>query len=175
MVVVHCWHSSCPLWGERAIDYLNTRPRLYVLDGFAGWDPEFRYKFLGMKLLILIDHLSINIHERYSSYKSHKVHNLVFWMRAELVLSLSWTSKTLQGSGSLPVVPITPFSCTTCWSALRKKSLPNLAPQFLVLASDTPATLNCSLSRRTLFLTWFSWAYIFWSSECAKRDDKAWS
>mmetsp|Transcript_3441 Transcript_3441/g.5770 ORF Transcript_3441/g.5770 Transcript_3441/m.5770 type:complete len:589 (+) Transcript_3441:36-1802(+) len=29
---------------ERAIDYLNTRPRLYVLDGFAGWDPEFRYK-----------------------------------------------------------------------------------------------------------------------------------
>ncbi|CAK9004472.1 unnamed protein product [Durusdinium trenchii] len=29
---------------ERAIDYLNTRPRLYVLDGFAGWDPDYRYK-----------------------------------------------------------------------------------------------------------------------------------
>lgn len=24
---------------ERAIDYLNTRPRLYCIDGFAGWDP----------------------------------------------------------------------------------------------------------------------------------------
>ncbi len=24
----------------RAIDYLNTRERLYVVDGFAGWDPE---------------------------------------------------------------------------------------------------------------------------------------
>ncbi len=29
---------------ERAIDYLNTRETLYVLDGFAGWDPENRLK-----------------------------------------------------------------------------------------------------------------------------------
>ncbi|KAL1923158.1 uncharacterized protein VTP21DRAFT_9534 [Calcarisporiella thermophila] len=29
---------------ERAIDYLNTRDRLYVFDGFAGWDPEHRLK-----------------------------------------------------------------------------------------------------------------------------------
>ena len=29
---------------ERAKDYLNTRPRLYVVDGFAGWDPEHRVK-----------------------------------------------------------------------------------------------------------------------------------
>jgi phosphoenolpyruvate carboxykinase (ATP) len=29
---------------ERAIDYLNTRERLYVLDGFAGWDPTYRLK-----------------------------------------------------------------------------------------------------------------------------------
>ncbi|MCB9715891.1 MAG: phosphoenolpyruvate carboxykinase (ATP) [Myxococcales bacterium] len=29
---------------ERAIDYLNTRPQLYVVDGFAGWDPEYRIK-----------------------------------------------------------------------------------------------------------------------------------
>ncbi len=27
---------------ERAIDYLNTRDRLYVVDGFAGWDPKYR-------------------------------------------------------------------------------------------------------------------------------------
>merc|ERR1712129_649081 len=25
-------------------DYLNTRKRLYVFDGFAGWDPKYRYK-----------------------------------------------------------------------------------------------------------------------------------
>jgi phosphoenolpyruvate carboxykinase (ATP) len=29
---------------ERAIDYLNTRERLYVVDGYAGWDPAFRLK-----------------------------------------------------------------------------------------------------------------------------------
>jgi phosphoenolpyruvate carboxykinase (ATP) len=29
---------------ERAIDYLQTRDRLYVVDGFAGWDPAARLK-----------------------------------------------------------------------------------------------------------------------------------
>lgn len=29
---------------ERAIDYLNTRNELYVLDGYAGWDPKYRLK-----------------------------------------------------------------------------------------------------------------------------------
>lgn len=29
---------------ERAKDYLNTRDRLYCVDGFAGWDPTYRLK-----------------------------------------------------------------------------------------------------------------------------------
>ena len=29
---------------ERAKDYLNTLERLYVVDAFAGWDPEYRLK-----------------------------------------------------------------------------------------------------------------------------------
>jgi len=29
---------------QRAIDYLNTRTRMYVVDGFAGWDPNYRIK-----------------------------------------------------------------------------------------------------------------------------------
>lgn len=29
---------------NRSLDYLNTRPRLYVLDGFAGWDPKYRLR-----------------------------------------------------------------------------------------------------------------------------------
>lgn len=28
----------------RAVDYLNTRQRLFVIDGFAGWDPNYRLK-----------------------------------------------------------------------------------------------------------------------------------
>jgi len=29
---------------QRALDFLNTRERLYVIDGFAGWDPRYRLK-----------------------------------------------------------------------------------------------------------------------------------
>ncbi|MEM8995587.1 MAG: phosphoenolpyruvate carboxykinase (ATP) [Acidobacteriota bacterium] len=29
---------------ERALDFLNTRDALYVVDGFAGWDPKYRLK-----------------------------------------------------------------------------------------------------------------------------------
>ncbi|KAK9477741.1 ATP-utilizing phosphoenolpyruvate carboxykinase [Lipomyces japonicus] len=29
---------------ERAVDYLNTRSRLYVIDAFAGWDKKYRIK-----------------------------------------------------------------------------------------------------------------------------------
>ena len=29
---------------QRAIDYLNTRQVLYVVDGYAGWDPKYRIK-----------------------------------------------------------------------------------------------------------------------------------
>jgi len=29
---------------ERAIDYLNTRERLYVVDAYGGWDPNYRIK-----------------------------------------------------------------------------------------------------------------------------------
>jgi phosphoenolpyruvate carboxykinase (ATP) len=29
---------------ERAVDYLNTRDRLYVIDGYGGWDPRHQLK-----------------------------------------------------------------------------------------------------------------------------------
>ena len=29
---------------ERAIDYINTRERVYVVDGYAGWDPKYRVR-----------------------------------------------------------------------------------------------------------------------------------
>lgn len=47
---MHSWcknlnlHSITYSNHERAIDYLNTRSRLYVFDGFAGWDPKYRIK-----------------------------------------------------------------------------------------------------------------------------------
>lgn len=29
---------------ERAVDYLNTREQIYVIDAYAGWDPKYRIK-----------------------------------------------------------------------------------------------------------------------------------
>lgn len=29
---------------QRAVDYLERSPRIYVIDGFAGWDPRYRIK-----------------------------------------------------------------------------------------------------------------------------------
>lgn len=29
---------------QRAIDYFNTRSRIYVMDGYAGWDPKYQIK-----------------------------------------------------------------------------------------------------------------------------------
>src|SRR6516162_9672022 len=37
-------HTSYAINRERALDYLNTRGRLYCFDGFAGWDPRTRVK-----------------------------------------------------------------------------------------------------------------------------------
>jgi phosphoenolpyruvate carboxykinase (ATP) len=36
----HSWEIN----KQRAIDYLNNKSRLYVVDGYAGWDPENRIK-----------------------------------------------------------------------------------------------------------------------------------
>ncbi len=36
--------TSYTMHRRRAIDFLNTREKLYVIDGFAGWDPRYRIK-----------------------------------------------------------------------------------------------------------------------------------
>jgi len=35
-------HNAFMVNRERAIDYINTRQRVYVVDGYAGWDSNFR-------------------------------------------------------------------------------------------------------------------------------------
>jgi len=43
-VNIPCDASTFAVNRQRAIDYLNTRERLYCVDGFAGWDPKYRIK-----------------------------------------------------------------------------------------------------------------------------------
>ncbi len=37
-------HDSFVKLRQRAVDYLNSREYIYVQDGFAGWDPDYRLK-----------------------------------------------------------------------------------------------------------------------------------
>jgi phosphoenolpyruvate carboxykinase (ATP) len=43
-VNIPCEPQTFAINRQRAIDYLNTRERLYCFDGFAGWDPMYRIK-----------------------------------------------------------------------------------------------------------------------------------
>jgi phosphoenolpyruvate carboxykinase (ATP) len=43
-VNVPCDQRTFEINRQRALDYLNTRERLYCFDGFAGWDPRTRIK-----------------------------------------------------------------------------------------------------------------------------------
>jgi phosphoenolpyruvate carboxykinase (ATP) len=43
-VNIPCDERTFDINRQRALDYLNTRERLYCFDGFAGWDPKYRIK-----------------------------------------------------------------------------------------------------------------------------------
>src|SRR6188474_3643344 len=43
-VNIPCDKHTFQINRQRALDYLNTRERLYCFDGFAGWDPRYRIK-----------------------------------------------------------------------------------------------------------------------------------
>ena len=43
-VNIPCDEHTFQINRQRAVDYLNTRERLYCFDGFAGWDPKYRIK-----------------------------------------------------------------------------------------------------------------------------------
>jgi phosphoenolpyruvate carboxykinase (ATP) len=43
-VNIPCDAQTFAINRQRALDYLNTRPRLYCVDAYAGWDPNYRIK-----------------------------------------------------------------------------------------------------------------------------------
>src|SRR4030095_6733362 len=43
-VNIRCGWCTLQMTRQLALDYLNTRERLYCFDGFAGWDPKYRIK-----------------------------------------------------------------------------------------------------------------------------------
>jgi hypothetical protein len=53
---------------ERAVDYLNTRERLYVFDGYAGWDPKYRCVTHLFIVFFCFCHHPVSIHCRQLSF-----------------------------------------------------------------------------------------------------------
>eukprot|EP00930_Biecheleria_cincta_P013976 TRINITY_DN1220_c0_g1_i4.p1 TRINITY_DN1220_c0_g1~~TRINITY_DN1220_c0_g1_i4.p1 ORF type:complete len:620 (+),score=117.57 TRINITY_DN1220_c0_g1_i4:82-1860(+) len=72
---------------ERAIDYLNTRERLYVFDGFAGWDPNYRYK-----VRVITSR----------AYHALFMHNMLIRPTAEELANFGKPDYTIYNAGAFP-------------------------------------------------------------------------
>jgi len=72
---------------ERAIDYLNTRERLYVFDGFAGWDPRYR-----LKVRVICSR----------PYHALFMHNMLIRLTAEELDAFGEPDFTIFNAGSFP-------------------------------------------------------------------------
>lgn len=52
---------------ERAVDYLNMLDRLYVFDGFAGWEPEVCFVIKNLHLAYCYQPRFVRLHHRSTS------------------------------------------------------------------------------------------------------------
>jgi phosphoenolpyruvate carboxykinase (ATP) len=78
---------------RRAIDYLNTRPHLYVLDGFAGWDPRHR-----LKIRVICE----------SAYHALFMHNMLIRPTAEELADFGQADYVIFNAGRCSADPNTP-------------------------------------------------------------------
>jgi len=72
---------------ERAIDYLNTCPQLYVIDGYAGWDPRYR-----IKIRVICSR----------AYHALFMHNMLIRPTTEELKSFGEPDFTIYNSGRFP-------------------------------------------------------------------------
>ncbi|HPH64447.1 MAG TPA: phosphoenolpyruvate carboxykinase (ATP), partial [Kofleriaceae bacterium] len=72
---------------ERAVDYLNTRERLYVVDGYAGWDPKYQ-----LKIRIICAR----------AYHALFMHNMLIRPTAEQLASFGEPDYVIYNAGGFP-------------------------------------------------------------------------
>ncbi|WP_153555118.1 phosphoenolpyruvate carboxykinase (ATP) [Roseimaritima sediminicola] len=77
---------------QRAIDYLNTRSRLFVFDGFAGWDPEHQ-----LRVRVVAE----------SAYHALFMHNMLIRLTAEQLADFGTPDMVILNAGSFPANPYT--------------------------------------------------------------------
>ncbi|WP_164102588.1 phosphoenolpyruvate carboxykinase (ATP) [Candidatus Laterigemmans baculatus] len=77
---------------QRAIDYLNTRRRLYIFDGYAGWDPRHQ-----LKIRVIAS----------SAYHALFMHNMLIRPTATQLAEFGEPDLVIFNAGSFPANPYT--------------------------------------------------------------------
>ncbi len=77
---------------QRAVDYLNTRARIFVFDGYAGWDPNHQ-----LKVRVIAE----------SAYHALFMHNMLIRPTAQQLLSFADPDVVILNAGSFPANPYT--------------------------------------------------------------------
>ncbi len=77
---------------QRAIDYLNTRPRIFVFDGYAGWDPAHQ-----IKVRVIAE----------SAYHALFMHNMLIRPTATQLQEFGVPDLVILNAGGFPANPYT--------------------------------------------------------------------
>ncbi len=77
---------------QRAIDYLNTRKRIFVFDGFAGWDPAHQ-----LKIRVIAE----------SAYHGLFMHNMLIRPTKDQLATFGEPDFVIINAGSFPANPYT--------------------------------------------------------------------
>ncbi|TPX33637.1 phosphoenolpyruvate carboxykinase (ATP) [Synchytrium microbalum] len=103
---------------QRALDYLNTRERLYVVDAFAGWDPKYRLKirivcaraYHATTRLSKLDvtWYSIYITDLFAPQPAHFMWNMLIRPTAEEAANFGEPDFTIFNSGQFSANKLTP-------------------------------------------------------------------
>lgn len=87
---------------QRARDFFNMRERIYIFDGFAGWDPGYR-----LKIRVLCA----------SAYHALFMHNMLIRPTDEELESFGEPDYVIYNAGAFPANPFTPkVDSNTCVS-----------------------------------------------------------
>jgi phosphoenolpyruvate carboxykinase (ATP) len=77
---------------QRAVDYLNTRNRIFVFDGYAGWDPKYQ-----IKVRVIAE----------SAYHALFMHNMLIRPTSDDLADFGEPDVTILNAGSFPANPYT--------------------------------------------------------------------
>ncbi len=102
---------------QRAIDFFNTRSRLYVVDGYAGWQPEHRVK---VRVLCA------------RPYHALFMHNLLIRPEPDELARFGEPDYVIFNAGQFPANTYTPFmtSATSISLSLERREMVILGTEY---------------------------------------------